>query len=246
MMHAFRARVGVAGLRRINQHLLAPLLAAYRLAAVVGGTDRRHRSARRLCRLQKKAPGDSPPRTPPWAGARSRPGKADASSATRSTRFASGCTSIRSGCCWCRWSVGSRPPMFPRAGCWSQPALLPAAMGLVSAAGRGGHGVFGAAAKQRCRERWRVAVLTKLRSDMKLVPPYVAWNQAACPQGDQYGIIRSNRPVNQLADAYDCKPRRSSAYSPALLDAAIILLCLLMAGRSRNLYRCYLLPRAWL
>jgi hypothetical protein len=45
-------------------------------------------------------------------------------------------------------------------------------------------GYLGAAAKQQCRERWRVAVLTKLRSDMKLVPPYVAWDQAACPQGE--------------------------------------------------------------
>lgn len=45
-------------------------------------------------------------------------------------------------------------------------------------------GYLGAAAKRWCRERWRVAVLTKLRSDMKLVPPYVAWNQAACPQGE--------------------------------------------------------------
>ena len=45
-------------------------------------------------------------------------------------------------------------------------------------------GYLAAAAKQRCRERWRVAVLTKLRSDMKLVPPSVAWNQAACPQGE--------------------------------------------------------------
>jgi hypothetical protein len=45
-------------------------------------------------------------------------------------------------------------------------------------------GYWGAAAKQQCRERWRVAVLTKLRRDMKLVPPYVAWDQAACPQGE--------------------------------------------------------------
>jgi hypothetical protein len=45
-------------------------------------------------------------------------------------------------------------------------------------------GYLGAAAKQQCRERWRVAVLTKLRSDMKLVSPYVAWDQAACPQGE--------------------------------------------------------------
>jgi hypothetical protein len=45
-------------------------------------------------------------------------------------------------------------------------------------------GYLGAVAKKQCRERWRVAVLTKLRSDMKLVPPYVAWDQAACPQGE--------------------------------------------------------------
>ena len=45
-------------------------------------------------------------------------------------------------------------------------------------------GYLGAAAKQHCRERWRVAVLTKLPSDMKLVPPYVTWHQAACPQGE--------------------------------------------------------------
>ena len=45
-------------------------------------------------------------------------------------------------------------------------------------------GYLAAEAKRRCRERWRVAVLTKLRSDMKLVPPYVGWNQAACPQGE--------------------------------------------------------------
>ena len=45
-------------------------------------------------------------------------------------------------------------------------------------------GYLAAEAKRRCRERWQVAVLTKLRSDMKLVPPQVAWHQAACPQGE--------------------------------------------------------------
>ena len=45
-------------------------------------------------------------------------------------------------------------------------------------------GYLGASAKQQCREQWGVSVLTKLRSDMKLVPPYVAWDQAACPQGE--------------------------------------------------------------
>jgi hypothetical protein len=33
-------------------------------------------------------------------------------------------------------------------------------------------GYWAAEAKRWCRERWHVAVLTKLRSDMKLVPPY--------------------------------------------------------------------------
>ena len=45
-------------------------------------------------------------------------------------------------------------------------------------------GYLAAEAKRQCRERWQVAVLTKLRSDMKLVAPYVAWNQTACPQGE--------------------------------------------------------------
>jgi hypothetical protein len=45
-------------------------------------------------------------------------------------------------------------------------------------------GYWGGPAKQICRERWRVAVLTKLRSDMKLVPPYETWWQTACPQGE--------------------------------------------------------------
>jgi hypothetical protein len=45
-------------------------------------------------------------------------------------------------------------------------------------------GYLGAPAKQQCREQWGVSVLTKLRADMKLVPPYVTWDQAACPQGE--------------------------------------------------------------
>lgn len=45
-------------------------------------------------------------------------------------------------------------------------------------------GYLGAAAKRQCREQWGVSILTKLRSDMKLVPPHVAWNQVACPQGE--------------------------------------------------------------
>src|SRR5688572_19857553 len=37
--------------------------------------------------------------------------------------------------------------------------------------------------KRECRERWGVAVLTHLRSGMKLVEPFVAEDQAVCRQG---------------------------------------------------------------
>lgn len=56
---------------------------------------------------------------------------------------------------------------------WSWcPALIVADMGYLAAA-----------TKERCRKEWRVAVVTKLRADMKLAPPFIAWNQTACPQG---------------------------------------------------------------
>jgi hypothetical protein len=38
--------------------------------------------------------------------------------------------------------------------------------------------------KALCRKRWHVAVVTRLRAGTKLVPPYVAWNRAECPQGE--------------------------------------------------------------
>jgi hypothetical protein len=44
-------------------------------------------------------------------------------------------------------------------------------------------GYLAAANKQICRQRWQVAVLTHLRSDMKVVPPFEAEPHAVCPQG---------------------------------------------------------------
>jgi hypothetical protein len=43
-------------------------------------------------------------------------------------------------------------------------------------------GYLAAEHKQRCRERWHVAVVTHLRSDMKLVAPFVSERATACPQ----------------------------------------------------------------
>jgi hypothetical protein len=44
-------------------------------------------------------------------------------------------------------------------------------------------GYLAAQSKRLCRERWRVAVVTHLRSDMKLIAPFVSETEAACPQG---------------------------------------------------------------
>jgi hypothetical protein len=44
-------------------------------------------------------------------------------------------------------------------------------------------GYLAAESKRRCRERWRVAVVTHMRSDMKLVAPFVSEREAACAQG---------------------------------------------------------------
>jgi len=44
-------------------------------------------------------------------------------------------------------------------------------------------GYLAAANKQICRQRWQVTVLTHLRSDMKMVPPFEAETRAVFPQG---------------------------------------------------------------
>ena len=44
-------------------------------------------------------------------------------------------------------------------------------------------GYLAAESKRLCRERWHVAVVTHLRSDMKLVAPFVSEREAACAQG---------------------------------------------------------------
>lgn len=44
-------------------------------------------------------------------------------------------------------------------------------------------GYLAAESKRWCREHWRVAVVTHLRSDMKLVAPFVSEREATCAQG---------------------------------------------------------------
>jgi hypothetical protein len=44
-------------------------------------------------------------------------------------------------------------------------------------------GYLAAESKRVCREHWHVAVVTHLRSDMKLVAPFVSEREATCAQG---------------------------------------------------------------
>ena len=43
---------------------------------------------------------------------------------------------------------------------------------------------FSRETKRECRLRWNVAVLTRLRSDMGVVAPYVTEHRTECPQGE--------------------------------------------------------------
>lgn len=38
--------------------------------------------------------------------------------------------------------------------------------------------------KAQCRQHWNVALITRLRTGMNLVAPYVAWDRVECPQGE--------------------------------------------------------------
>lgn len=47
----------------------------------------------------------------------------------------------------------------------------------------GDMGYLDAATKRVARERWHVAVVTRLRENMRLVPPFATATEAVCPQG---------------------------------------------------------------
>ena len=46
-------------------------------------------------------------------------------------------------------------------------------------------GYLSAESKQAARVGWQTAVVTKLRADMKLLPPYVSADRVECPQGQR-------------------------------------------------------------
>jgi hypothetical protein len=115
MLHQFRVRLGVGGLRQINDQLREPLVeqaASWPHAvALIDATDLeaacdgfKKKTARLIRRIAQ-----------PWDSAHSRLARAAGMSAIKNTHYDCGGAHTKSRSCWCRWSVGSRPAMFSRA-----------------------------------------------------------------------------------------------------------------------------------
>ena len=103
MLHEFRDRLGVSGLRHINEHLVAPLLPipspASWSVALMDATDLPASASGH----KKRGPAATPPGGRLSERARSRPARAASSWGTRSTPSVSGSRATPGACCWCRW-----------------------------------------------------------------------------------------------------------------------------------------------
>lgn len=103
MLHEFRDRLGVSGLRHINEHLVAPLLPVPSpeswAVALMDATDLPASASGH----KKRGPAAIPPSGPLSERARSRPARAASSLGTRSTPSVSGSHATPGACSWCPW-----------------------------------------------------------------------------------------------------------------------------------------------
>jgi len=97
-------------------------------------------------------------------------------------------------------------------------------------------GYLAAESKRRCREQWRVAGVTHLRSDMKLVAPFLREQDVACPQGEPwpwlgydvredrhwFGVVPPGELCRVCWQASTCP--REFAYAPAAHETRLGLL----------------------
>lgn len=184
MLHEFRRQIGVSGLRRINQHLLERLVRRQGVqphaVALMDATD----LPAACSGFKKKDTG-----------------------AYTAAHAALGGRTLKTG--QSRWFVGYKkhtlrlwlPTAHPSVTLvplvsWLTPAnvaeggLLVRSLrwcarhlgwwpGLIVA----DMGYLAAESKRAAREQWQSAVVTRLRADMKLLPPYVSTERVECPQG---------------------------------------------------------------
>ena len=108
-------------------------------------------------------------------------------------------------------------------------------------------GYLAAQSKRLCRERWRVAVVTHLRSDMKLVTPFVSEREATCEQGQPlewlgydvrddlhwFGPLPPAQLCTSCWQASGCP--RQFAYAPAVHETLLGLLPLSTLAAQRLL-----------
>lgn len=137
VLHEFRQRVGVAGLRRINEHLLGPLLAGYRcqpwsvglidatdLPAACLGFKKKPRPILRRARRARRA----------HAQDRAKPLRCRLQAAHAASVVA---PLLRRGAVGATDQLGGPRQGFGGWLAGAQPALVPPALGLVSATDRG-------------------------------------------------------------------------------------------------------------
>lgn len=108
-------------------------------------------------------------------------------------------------------------------------------------------GYLAAEGKRACRERWQVAVVTHLRSDMKLVAPFVSEREAQCRQGQPlhwlgyeardnvhwFGVEPSADLCRRCWEASTCA--RQFSFAPSLHETLLGLLPLSTSAAQRLL-----------
>ena len=143
MWHEFRARVGVAGLRRINQHLLQPLIQQYaRMERSVGLIDATDLPAACVGFKKKHRPILGPARGAGRSHAQNRPEPLLRGLQETYVAFVAAQLSRGSFVGFAGQLGGPRERVRGRVAL-AQFAPLPETMGLVSAVDRGGHGLSG-------------------------------------------------------------------------------------------------------
>jgi hypothetical protein len=183
MMNAFREEVGVSGLRQINSHLLDPLIEnldpTHPALALIDATD-----LPAACSGFKKKHGPLFRRRCRFGWTHPQSGQSQCFVGYKKHTFRLWVAKYPRGVLSVPLVTWSTPANVSESGLlvpslaycvrrWAwRPDYVVADMGYL-----------GAEAKRFCRQRWRVTVLTHVRANMKMVPPFESETLAVCPQG---------------------------------------------------------------